>query len=126
VSIDKIMGYSHNFDPRSYYEEYYNKEEYFWGVKPSMMCLKVLELMPPTKPLRLIDIGCGEGKDSVFFARCGYTVTAFDISDAGIEKTKRLADQAKVFVDVFKANIWDFRLEQKYDILFSSGALHYI
>jgi tellurite methyltransferase len=126
VSIDKIMGYSHNFDSRSYYEEYYNKEEYFWGVTPSTMCLKVLELMPPSKPLRLLDIGCGEGKDSVFFARCGYSVTAFDISDAGIEKTKRLADKANVYVDVFKANIMDFKLEQSYDIIFSSGTLHYI
>lgn len=126
VSIDKILGYSHNFDSRSYYEADYNKEEYFWGLTPSTMCLKVLELMPPTKPLKLLDIGCGEGKDAVFFARCGYVVSAFDLSDAGIEKTKRLADQANVFVDVFKANLWDFRLEQKYDILFSSGVLHYI
>jgi tellurite methyltransferase len=126
ISIDRLMGYSHNFDPRSYYEEFYKNDEYFWGVQPSTMCLKVLELMPPVKPLRLLDIGCGEGKDSVFFARCGYQVSAFDISDAGIEKTKRLADKANVFVDVFKANIWDFRLERKYDILFSSGVLHYI
>ncbi len=126
VSIDRLMGYSHNFDPRSYYEEAYKKDEYFWGVQPSSMCLKVLELMPPTRPLSLLDIGCGEGKDSVFFARCGYNVSAFDISDAGIEKTKKLADKAKVYVDVFKANIWDFRLERKYDILFSSGVLHYI
>lgn len=67
VSIDSLMGYSHNFDPRSYYEDVYNNDEYFWGVQPSAMCLKVLELMPPTKPLSLLDIGCGEGKDSVFF-----------------------------------------------------------
>jgi tellurite methyltransferase len=126
VSIDRLMGYSHNYDPRSHYEEFYKKDEYFWGIQPSNMCLKVLELMPPTKPLSLLDIGCGEGKDSVFFARCGYNVSAFDISDAGIEKTKRLAEKANVFVDVFKANIWDFRLERKYDILFSSGVLHYI
>lgn len=126
VSIDKLMGYSHNFDPRSYYEEVYKKDEYFWGVQPSTMCLKVLELMPPTKPLSLLDIGCGEGKDAVFFARCGYNVSAFDISESGIEKTKRLADKANVFIDVFKANILDFRLERKYDILYSSGVLHYI
>ena len=126
VSIDSLMGYSHNFDTRSYYEESYKKDEYYWGVQPSNMCLKVLELMPPTKPLTLLDIGCGEGKDSVFFARCGYKVSAFDISESGIEKTKKLADKANVFVDVFKANILDFRLERKFDILFSSGVLHYI
>ena len=109
------------------YENVYNKSgEYYWGITPSQMCLRVLELMPPNKPLKILDIGCGEGKDAVFFARCGYDVSAFDISDAGIEKAKRLAEKARVHVDVFTANIWDYRLSGKYDILFSSGALHYI
>ncbi len=126
VSIDALMGYSHNFDAHSYYEKDYNDEKYFWGVKPSDMCLKVLELMPPIKELTLLDIGCGEGKDAVFFARCGYKVTAFDISEAGILKTKKLAKAANVHVDVFKANILDFRLEKKYDILYSNGVLHHI
>jgi len=126
VSIDQLMGYSHNFDTPSYYEEEYRGDDYFWGIQPSSMCLKVLELMPPTRPLSLLDIGCGEGKDAVFFARCGYQVSAFDISQAGIEKTKRLAAKARVDVDVFRANVWDFRLEKEYDILYSSGVLHYI
>lgn len=32
------------------------------------------------------DIGCGEGKDAVFFARCGYMVSAFDLSEVALEK----------------------------------------
>ncbi|MOA01355.1 tellurite resistance protein TehB [compost metagenome] len=62
----------------------------------------------------------------MFFARNGYDVTAFDVSDAGIEKTKRLADQMGVHVNVFKADILDYRLDAYYDIVFSSGVLHYI
>ena len=107
-------------DPKndiSYYEDDYRKEEYFWGVVPSQMCLKVLELLPPVRQLKVLDIGCGEGKDAVFFARCGYDVSAFDISEAGIEKTKRLADKAKVHVRTFCANLWDYRLDENYDIL---------
>jgi tellurite methyltransferase len=126
VSIDKLMGYSAFVNDESHYEDDYKKDEYFWGVQPSVMCLKVLELLPPTRPLKILDIGCGEGKDAVFFARCGYDVSAFDISEAGIEKTRRLADKARVNVRVFRANIWDYRLDEKYDVLFSSGALHYI
>ena len=74
----------------------------------------------------MLDIGCGEGKDAVFFARNGYDVTAFDISDAGIEKTKRLAERVGVEVNVFKADILDFRLDTNFDIIYSSGVLHYI
>jgi len=90
------------------------------------MCLQVLEALPPTRPLKLLDIGCGEGKDAVFFARCGYDVTALDVSQAGLEKTRRLADRARVPVRTVRANLWDYRLGEQYDILYSSGALHYI
>lgn len=90
------------------------------------MCLKILELLPPTKPISILDIGCGEGKDAVFLARCGYTVSAFDVTENGIEKTKKLADKAGVYVDAFKANMLDFRLDRNFDILFSSGAFHFI
>ncbi|MCL1940410.1 MAG: methyltransferase domain-containing protein, partial [Synergistaceae bacterium] len=76
--------------------------------------------------VKLLDIGCGEGKDAVFFARCGYDVSAFDISEAGLEKTKRLADKARVNVRTFRANLWDHRLDENYDVLYSSGVLHYI
>jgi tellurite methyltransferase len=126
ISVDKLLGYSAFGGDVSYYEDDYRKEEYFWGVQPSNMCLKVLELLPPTRRLKLLDIGCGEGKDAVFFARCGYDVSAFDISEAGLEKTKRLAEKARVHVRAFRANLWDYRVEEKYDVLFSSGVLHYM
>ncbi len=126
VSVDKLLGYI-SYDKRvTIYEEEYATQEYYWGLKPNKDCYKVLELMPPTKHLKLLDIGCGEGKDAVFFAKNGYDVTAFDISDAGIEKTKRFADMARVNVKVFKDDITDFRLNTQFDILFSSGVLHYI
>jgi len=126
ISVDKLMGYSAFNSDTSYYEDDYRKKDYFWGVIPSTMCLKVLELLPPEKQLKLLDIGCGEGKDAVFFARCGYDVSAFDISEAGLEKTKRLADKANVNVRTFRANLLDYRLDEKYDVLYSSGVLHYL
>ena len=126
ISVDKLLGYSAFSGDTSFYEDDYRKEAYFWGVRPSLKCLKVLELLPPERPLKLLDIGCGEGKDAVFFARCGYEVSAFDISEAGLYKARRLADQARVPLRTFRADLWDYRLEEHYDILYSSGVLHYI
>lgn len=126
VSIDKLLGYASQDRPITIYEEAYLTQDYYWGTEPNQACYQVLQRMPPTKPIKLLDIGCGEGKDAVFFARNGYEVTAFDVSDAGIEKTKRLADQIGVHVNVFKADILDYRLDQQFDVIFSSGVLHYI
>jgi len=108
------------------YNELYKQPEYYWGFQPSATCYKVLQAMPPVKHLKLLDICCGEGKNSVFFARNGYDVTAFDLAEAGVEKTKRLADKVGVEVNVFKADIKEFRLTEKFDILFTTGALHYL
>jgi len=126
LSIDKLMGYTFQEKNRTIYENEYTQEDYYWGLTPAKMCYKILSLFPPTKPLKLLDIGCGEGKDAVFFARNGYDVTAFDIADAGIEKAKRLADRIGVSVNVFKADLLDFRLDTTYDIFYSNGVLHYM
>jgi len=85
-----------------------------------------LKYIPPVKPLKLLDIGCGEGRNAVFFARNGYEVTAFDLAKDGVEKTKKLAEKIGVKVKVFRADINEFRLEDNFDILFSTGTLHYI
>jgi tellurite methyltransferase len=128
VSMDKLFGYdtAKAKNPVRYWDESYAKDGYFWGVNPSHMCFRVMELKPPVKHLKLLDIGCGEGKDAVFFARCGYDVSAYDLSEVGVEKTKRLADSANVRVNVFRADFHDFRLENEYDIIYSSGVFGYM
>lgn len=90
------------------------------------MCYEVMRQLPPTRPLRVLDVGCGEGKDAVFFARNGYEVTAFDIAESGLDKTFRLADACGVSVNLFRADVLNFRPDGEYDIVFSSGVLHYI
>ncbi|MDE6064034.1 MAG: class I SAM-dependent methyltransferase, partial [Lachnospiraceae bacterium] len=59
------------------------------------------------------------------FEKCGYSVTAFEISEQGIEKAKRLAEYNKVNVNFFKADLFDYRPDTEYDIVFSSGVLYY-
>lgn len=108
------------------HDERYNQAEYYWGMRPSEICFRILQLHPPDRPLRLLDIGCGEGRNAVFFARNGYHVTAFDSSPKGIEKTRQFAERAGVEIGAFEANINQFRLTEVFDILFSTGVLQYV
>lgn len=108
------------------YDARYERPGYYWKTAPSQICFKVLQLLPPDQRLRVLDIGCGEGRNSVFFARNGYHVTAFDLSAKGVEKTRQLAAEAGVTVDAFVANINQFRPKGPFDVLFSSGVLQYV
>lgn len=126
VSLDALAGFAHTPKAVSPYQEWYKAPEYYWGTEPSSLCLKIIERLPPVRPYRVLDVGCGEGKDAVFMARCGYDVTAFDVAQAGVEKAKRLADKANVFIDAFVADVNEYRPGEEYDVVFSSGVLHYI
>ena len=108
------------------YDERYDRPGYYWGKTPSATCYRVLQMLPPHRQLRLLDIGCGEGRNAVFFARNGYHVTAFDTSPKGVEKTKQLAVDAGVPIEAFVADINCFRLADPFDVLFSTGVLQYV
>jgi len=123
TTVDALLGYS---GVTADYDNRYKSEEYYWGLKPNRICYDIMKLLPPIKPYRVLDMGCGEGKDAVFFARCGYAVTAFDISGPGIEKAKRLAEHNQTSVNFFRADIFDYRPEGEFDIIFSSGMFHFI
>lgn len=53
-------------------------------------------------------------------------MTAFDLSETGIKKGKRLAEKCNTYVDFLKADLTDFRPTEMYDIVFSSGVFHFI
>ncbi|MDE7297627.1 MAG: methyltransferase domain-containing protein [Lachnospiraceae bacterium] len=125
-SIDSLLGYAAEQRKITDYEERYKTDGYYWGIQPSKMCYEIMKLCPPTRPLRLLDVACGEGKNAVFFARNGYHVTAYDATHSGLEKARQLADQMRVEVNFFQADMLDFRLDSEFDIIFCSGALHYI
>jgi len=108
------------------YDERYDQPGYYWGVNPSLSCFEVLRRKPPDRHVRLLVIGCGEGRNAVFFARNGYDVTAFDLSAKGVEKARQMAGRASVALNVFQADINEYRLSEEFDVLFSTGVLHYI
>ena len=55
----------------------------------------VMSLLPPP-PARLLDIGCGTGWTSVFFARTGYEVVGVDIAPDMIRYANEKQEQEKI------------------------------
>ncbi|MBN1344979.1 MAG: methyltransferase domain-containing protein [Phycisphaerae bacterium] len=110
------------------YDSKYEGQEYYWGKKPSGMCERVIELVRPHGDFRprLLDAGCGEGRNAVYFAQHGFDVVGLDASLPGLTKTRLLAEDAAVRVETIQADIISYQIEGKYDVIFSTGALHYL
>jgi len=110
------------------HDQKYSGQEFYWGKTPSAMCDKIIEIIRPSPDYhpKLLDLGCGEGRNAVYFAKHGFDVFGLDASLPGLEKTKRYAEEIGVEVKTIHADIIDYELRDIYDVIFSTGTLHYL
>ena len=59
---------------------------------PNHDIVELSRALPPRA--RVLDLGCGEGRNAFFLAGLGHDVTAIDISTAGIAKLAGLAESS--------------------------------
>ena len=111
---------------RTNYEKWYSTEDYYWGVEPDEFLNELIKLCPPETGKKVLDIGCGEGKDAVYMAQMGYDVSAFDLTENGIRKTINLAKSKNVSINAYVDDINTFDIREQYDIVYSTGTVQYL
>ena len=99
-------------------------ERYVFGTAPSDFALDIAWLVRPGD--HVLDLGCGEGRDSVFFAEMGGVVTGIDLSVEGLEKARRLARARGVRVSWRAGPMTDVLPTGSFDLIFSCGSIHYV
>ncbi|AJY73900.1 methyltransferase domain-containing protein [Paenibacillus beijingensis] len=109
-------------------QELYLQDGYYWGKEPNELAKRILayisnERIPGKK---VIDLGAGEGRDSVFLAKQGFDVAAMDFAPAGLAKAERLAAEMNTAIATIEGDINTFVFPHRADVVYSIGALQYI
>lgn len=97
---------------------------YVWGTAPSSFAKRVSRLLPCGA--RVLELGCGEGRDSVFFATLGFRVTGLDASRAGLRKAARLARARGVRIRWVHGDMARVAVRGPFDCVYSCGSIHYV
>lgn len=88
----------------------------------------IIKFLGDLKGKKILDLGCGPGESSVYFALKGGDVTACDVSDGMLEITKKLAEIRNVKLSVLQAysdNLKEIDNET-YDIVYAANLLHHV
>lgn len=87
------------------YEEIYRKSELYWGAKPSDLVKRFAELAPTGAAL---DLGMGEGRDALYLAALGFTVTGVESAQSGVSKCLGIARKKNLPVKAISADVRAF------------------
>lgn len=88
---------------RQAWNERYRTQELLWGSEPNRFVAEVLGLRRPAG--RALDLACGEGRNAIWLARQGWSVTGVDFSDVAIERARKLASAEGVEVEWVRADL---------------------
>ena len=87
------------------WDERYATDEYLYGTEANAFLTSVIDRIPPGRVLCLAE---GEGRNAVWLAEQGRSVTAVDASPVGLDKARQLAAERGVHIDAVVADLADY------------------
>jgi 16S rRNA G1207 methylase RsmC len=87
---------------REEWNERYTARGALWGQGPNQFVADRLQGWPPQ---RVLDLGSGQGRNAIWLAQQGHTVTAVDLSDVASRQAQDIAEAAGVEVDFVAADL---------------------
>ncbi|MGI9539617.1 MAG: SAM-dependent methyltransferase [Miltoncostaeaceae bacterium] len=98
------------------WERRFAGEDYAFGEGPNRFLERCAPLLPPTGAA--LAVADGEGRNGVWLAERGLTVTSFDLSPRGVDETRALAARRGVSIDAEVTDIHGYPWpEGSYDVV---------
>lgn len=100
------------------WDRLYGEKEWALSLEPNAI---LVELVSSLDAGRALDLGAGEGRNTVWLAKRGWRVTAVDFSRVAIEKARRRAEKCGLEPELIVADLADFRPKAGgYDLVLSA------
>ena len=107
-------------DAQQMWEERYGESERIWSGRPNA---RLVEVVSDLLPGRALDLGCGEGGDTVWLAKRGWQVLAVDIANAALQRAADLAGELLERIEFQQHDLMATFPEGEFDLV-SAHFLH--
>ncbi|MEH7443955.1 class I SAM-dependent methyltransferase [Bacillus sp. JJ1122] len=123
--LDQFLKEESKFDWDHFYSDRGRKVPFFRN-DPDENVVEYFETEKLSKG-KVLELGCGPGRNAIYFAEKGCVVDAVDQSEEGIGWANERASEKNIEVNFIKTNIFDLEIEEAtYDIVYDSGCFHHI
>jgi len=91
------------------WDQRYDVPEYIFGEAPCEWLIMNTHRLPTSG--NALSLGDGDGRNGVFLAECGLSVTSVDLSSVGLAKAERLAVSRGVSITTVCADLRDYKIK---------------
>lgn len=103
-----------------WWDEYYINNNMAWGDIPATFLEDILPLIP--KNATVLDLGCGNGRNTVLFCKHGFTTTGLDFAQSAVETAKKRCNADIIRKDILTAESW---INSSFDVVVDFGFYHF-
>ncbi|MCA9365596.1 class I SAM-dependent methyltransferase [Candidatus Kaiserbacteria bacterium] len=104
------------------YEQFYKENPHGLG-EPFRKFADFFENYKKTNA-RVLDLGCGQGRDALFIARKGHSVLGVDIAETGIKQMLSDAKKESLNIKGVVKNIKEYMPDEYFDVVVIDRTLH--
>lgn len=104
------------------YEIFYRENRHGLG-EPTKEFVAFFDAYDRTKA-KVLDVGCGQGRDALFIAQLGHIVTAIDLSPSGLRDLKSDAIKEGLEISTQLIDVRDYESKSEFDIILIDRTLH--
>lgn len=102
------------------YDKYYEVEDLFGNPYPEL-----IDYMNKQERSKLLDLGCGQGRDAIPLARMGFNVKGVDNSKVGIDQMEKVATKESLSLRGEVADIFLFNDLESYSFILLDSMFHF-
>ena len=106
-----LSGVRKQKESTQFWDKKFSGEDYLYGKTPAKFLSENYGYIPLAS--KVLDVGMGEGRNTVFLARKGYNVTGVDISAIAVRKARRLAGEHGIRINAVVSSMESFKAEKK-------------
>jgi len=128
-NYEDIMAFLDDIVASVEWNEFYEERKFqapfiIQNTMPDENLVEFLNTGPAIKTA--MELGCGEGRNAIFLAAQGISVTALDYSPTAIKNAKSIAKKHNISVDFRCQDVIKTKTNGKYDFVYDSGLLHHL